>query len=92
MKHILFFFFIAISFGSIAQVTPQVTLKDSSQLKLSSLKVDVKIIGNFATTTYDMKFYNELDSTLEGELAFPLGEGQSVSNFAMDVNGKLYNK
>ena len=89
MKNIVFLFLLTLSLNSIAQETPKVILKDSSQLKLSSLKVDVKIIGNFATTTYDMKFYNELDSTLEGELAFPLGEGQSVSNFAMDVNGKL---
>ena len=89
MKNILLLITITLSYISIAQNTPKVTLKDSSQLKLSSLKVDVKIIGNFATTTYDMKFYNKMDRTLEGELAFPLGEGQSVSNFAMDVNGKL---
>jgi len=89
MKNILFLFLFTFGLYSFAQETPKVTLKDSSQLKLSSLKVDVKIIGNYATTTYDMKFYNELDRTLEGELAFPLGEGQSVSNFAMDVNGKL---
>jgi len=89
MKNIVLLFLLTVSLYSIAQETPKVTLKDSSQLKLSSLKVDVKIIGNFATTTYDMKFYNELDRILEGELAFPLGEGQSVSNFAMDVNGKL---
>ncbi len=89
MKNIVKLFLFTLSFCAIAQKAPKVILKDSSQLKLSSLKVDVKIIGNFATTTYDMKFYNELDRTLEGELTFPLGEGQSVSNFAMDVNGKL---
>jgi len=89
MKNIVFLFLFTLSFYSIAQETPKVILKDSSQLKLSSLKVDVKIIGNSATTIYDMKFYNQLDRTLEGELDFPLGEGQSVSSFAMDVNGKL---
>ncbi|WP_291960722.1 VIT and vWA domain-containing protein [Maribacter sp.] len=72
-----------------AQESLEIVLKDSSRLKLASLKIDVTIIGNFATTTYDMKFYNELDRTLEGELVFPLGEGQSVSKFAMDVNDKL---
>ena len=80
--------FIVIS-KSFSQELPRVTLNDSSQLKLTSLKVDVKITGNFATTTYDMEFYNGLDRTLEGELAFPLGQGQSVSRFAMDINGKL---
>ena len=36
-----------------------------------------------------MKFYNGLDRILEGELTFPLGQGQSVSRFAMDINKKL---
>ncbi len=78
-----------LSIISLAQQNPKITLKDSSQLKLSSLKIDVTITGNFAQTTYDMKFYNEVDQTLEGELAFPLGEGQAVSRFAMELNGKL---
>ncbi|WP_378183029.1 VIT domain-containing protein [Aquimarina sp. SS2-1] len=71
------------------QEAPVIQLNDSVQLKLSVLKVDVKIIGNFATTTYDMKFFNEQDRTLEGELIFPLGQGQSVSGFEMDVNGEM---
>ncbi|SEL05051.1 TonB-dependent outer membrane receptor, SusC/RagA subfamily, signature region [Aquimarina amphilecti] len=85
---ILFTFFISLS-TLLSQETPFIQLKDSTQLKLSVLKVDVKIVGNFATTTYDMKFYNELNRTLEGELIFPLGQGQSVSGFAMDVNDKM---
>ncbi len=88
-KILLLHLFLIVSLSIYAQETPTIQLNDSTQLKLSILKVDVQIIGNFATTTYDMKFYNELDRTLEGELAFPLGEGQSVSGFAMDVNGKM---
>ncbi len=72
-----------------AQESLEIVLKDSSRLKLTDLKIDVSIVGNFATTKYDMKFYNGLDRTLEGELVFPLGEGQTVSRFAMDVNDKL---
>ena len=71
------------------QDRPKVILKDSTELRLSKLDVQVKVIGNFVETTYDMKFYNETDRTLEGELVFPLGEGQSVAKFSMDVNGKL---
>ncbi|NQZ44661.1 MAG: carboxypeptidase-like regulatory domain-containing protein [Flavobacteriaceae bacterium] len=74
---------------SMAQKALAVRLKDSSQLKLSSLHISVNIVGNFAQTTYDMQFYNGLDRTLEGELVFPLAEGQAVSEFAMDVNGQL---
>ncbi|QQY82915.1 carboxypeptidase-like regulatory domain-containing protein [Tamlana sp. s12] len=86
----LILLFTLVSYSTLfSQETPKVKINDSLQLKLVSLKVDVNVIGNYATTTYDMKFYNELDRTLEGELAFPLGEGQSVSSFAMDLNGKL---
>ncbi len=87
-KSILFLLFV--SFTSLyCQEVPLVQLNDSTQLKLSELNVDVKIIGNFATTTYDMKFYNGLDRTMEGELLFPLGQGQVVSGFEMDVNGEM---
>ncbi len=87
-KHIYILLLILSSY-SFAQKTSKITTKGDGELKLSSLKIDVSITGNFATTTYDMKFYNGLDRVLEGELVFPLAEGQSVSKFAMDVNGKL---
>ncbi len=89
MKKFLLLIFLTVYTQSFSQASLDVVLKDSTTLKLTSLQVDVQIIGNYATTTYDMKFYNELNRTLEGELVFPLGEGQSVSRFAMDVNGKL---
>ncbi len=89
MKKLVLFIFLSMYLQAFAQEALEIVLKDSSRLKLTSLKVNVSIVGNFATTTYDMKFYNELDRTLEGELVFPLGEGQAVSRFAMDVNDKL---
>ncbi|UOB19365.1 VIT domain-containing protein [Abyssalbus ytuae] len=90
MKKIILFFFIALNTANFfSQETPKVVLKDSTSLRLTHLKIKVEITGNFATTTYDMKFFNEPDRTLEGELVFPLGEGQTVSKFAMDINGKL---
>tara|TARA_R110002020_G_scaffold466285_2_gene688740 strand:+ start:7042 stop:10488 length:3447 start_codon:yes stop_codon:yes gene_type:complete len=89
MKKLILLGFLSIGVQLFAQGPPEIVLTDSSRLKLTTLKIDVKIVGNFAFTTYDMKFYNELDRTLEGELVFPLGEGQAVSRFAMDVNDKL---
>lgn len=89
MKNLLLLLIIILPFTIYAQEIPLVKYDDSLQLKLSALKIDVKIIGNFATTTYDMKFYNQSDRTLEAELSFPLGQGQSVSGFSMDVNGKM---
>jgi len=89
MKRLLFFVIVLSGFCGYSQNTPKVVISDSTQLKLVNLHVDVKITGNFASTTYDMKFYNGFDRVLEGELEFPLGEGQSVSKFAMDINGKI---
>lgn len=63
--------------------------KDESPIHLSDVKIDVKIVGSIAVTTVDMHFYNPNNRILEGQLNFPLGEGQSVSRFALDINGKL---
>lgn len=83
---LLLSFFCTFSF---AQNIPEVKLDDNKTLELSELHVSVNITGNVALTTYHMKFYNDADRILEGELAFPLGQGQSVTDFAMDVNGEL---
>ncbi len=77
-----------------AQKAPTIIItEDPSEkprhLKIDELKIDVKVTANIAVTTFDMYFHNHLDRELEGQLIFPLGEGQTVSRFAMDVNGKL---
>ena len=58
-------------------------------LRISELKINVEVLGNIARTTMEMNFENNTDRILEGELNFPLGEEQTVTRFAMDVNGKL---
>ncbi|MCX6551142.1 MAG: VIT domain-containing protein [Acidobacteria bacterium] len=63
--------------------------RTSTPMRLQSLRVDVKIVGHLATTTWDLSVFNPQLGVLEGELVFPLGEGQTVSRFAMDVNGAL---
>ena len=73
---------------------PAVMIKDlgdtvSHPLKMTELSISVKVVGSLATTTMEMVFFNEEDRLLEGQLYFPLGEGQTVSRFAMDVNGAL---
>ncbi|WP_179349238.1 VIT domain-containing protein [Winogradskyella pacifica] len=90
MKKLLFLILVLMqSVASNSQNFPSVKLEDKSKLKLDKLQVNVEISGNYATVTYDMTFYNGLNRVLEGELAFPLAQGQSVSHFAMDLNGKL---
>lgn len=58
-------------------------------LALEALDIRVQVVGTLATTTWDLTFRNPQDRVLEGELVFPLGEGQAVSRFALPVNGAL---
>lgn len=82
---ILMLFILALGYS---QEIPTLKVKDQN-IGLSSLDIKVDIIGNIATTTYDMLYYNPTNEILEGELSFPLGKGHNVSRFALDVNGKL---
>ena len=54
-------------------------------LRVSGLEIDVEVVGHRATTTLTMTFRNDLDRVLEGELVFPLGEGETISRFAMSA-------
>lgn len=68
----------------------QVRQEDRTQpARLHDLQISVKVVGHVATTTWDLTVHNPQDRILEGELVFPLGEGQTVTRFAMDVNGRL---
>ena len=89
MKKALLIILLLVTYTNYSQNFPVITLNDKSSLKLNQLYVNAEISGNYATVTYDMTFYNGLNRVLEGELAFPLSQGQSVSHFAMDLNGKL---
>lgn len=60
-----------------------------SPIRVSDVKIDMKVIGGMAVTTVDMTFYNPNNRILEGELQFPLAEGQNISRFALDIDGKL---
>lgn len=84
---------ITLLFGQLclAQI-PSLSIENSKgkkQLKLSQLKVDVIVVGNIATTTYDMVFTNTLSRDLQGELSMPLANGQEICRYALEVNGKL---
>jgi hypothetical protein len=63
--------------------------RTSTPMRVQSLRVDVRVVGHLAITTWDVTVFNPQHTVLEGELVFPLGEGQTVSRFAMDVNGAL---
>ncbi len=89
MKRILTLVFLMLFCATLfSQSIPEIKL-DKGTISVKKLKVNVQIVGDIAITTYDMSFYNSSNRVLEGELNFPLGENQSVTRFALDINGNL---
>jgi hypothetical protein len=58
-------------------------------VRLESLKVETEVAGGVAETRIEMVFLNPNARVLEGKLVFPLGPGQAVTGFALDVEGRL---
>lgn len=56
---------------------------------LSSMHIDVRSTGFLASTSVELSFFNPNDRVLEGELVFPLSSGQSLTGYALEVDGKL---
>lgn len=73
----------------VIRTLPEVTLQEKLKpIELKTLNVDTKIVGNIAQTTYEMAFYNPNKRILEGELKLPLLDGQSIVEYALEVNGE----
>ena len=92
MKKILFILAgLMLSLSANAQIWfPFIRVPDKQkQMELQALNIDVQIMGNIATTTYDMVFFNPNDKTLEGEMTFPMTQNQTVVAMALDINGKM---
>jgi Ca-activated chloride channel homolog len=58
-------------------------------IQMQTVRIAGDVNGTSATTEIDITFFNPNQQVLEGELQFPLLDGQSIAGFAMDVNGKL---
>lgn len=58
-------------------------------LQIELFNIDIKVVGQIAVTTIDITYRNPNNRVLEGEFNFPLGEGQTVSRFALDIGGTL---
>lgn len=76
------------SLNFLSQEIPTIKVGEET-ISVKKLKVDVVVIGDIAITTFDMHFYNPNNRILEGELSFPLEENQTVTRFALDINGNL---
>ncbi len=70
---------------------PRLTISAPTEkpVTLESVKIATDIRGSLAVTSVEMRFFNPNARQLEGELQFPLLDGQGVIGMAMDVNGKL---
>ncbi len=62
----------------------------ASPVQLRAVRVSAEISGRLALTSVELEFFNPNARVLEGELQFPLLEGQSVVGMAMQVeNGAM---
>ena len=69
---------------------PLIRITDTAAqpVRLAAVNVDSRIVGNLAKTTVELTFRNPNNRILEGELQFPLLDGQQVTAFALDFDGK----
>lgn len=65
------------------------TIKGEQAIELQSLKIESNISGGLAETTVRMTFFNPNNRVLEGNLQFPLLDGQQITAFALDMNGRM---
>jgi Ca-activated chloride channel family protein len=70
---------------------PVIALNNASgqPIELRAASVEVDLFGDQAQTRVELRLFNPNPRVLEGELQFPLQEGQVVTGFALDVNGRL---
>ena len=94
MKHFLSSAALLLPFIALAQKTalPEVKVvnqRNANPMELRELSVDILVVGQTAVTPMEMTFYNPNTRVMEGEFQFPLADGQQVSRFALDINGKM---
>ena len=70
---------------------PQLVIAARAELpvELQSVRVRAEISGRLALSEIELTFYNPNRRILEGELQFPLLDGQSVAGFSLDINNVL---
>lgn len=71
---------------------PQVWIAPASGLqpvRLAEVDIQIRTRGFVALTTLDLRFDNPNARVLEGEFVFPLAAGQTVSGYALEVNGAM---
>ncbi|HKW82331.1 MAG TPA: VIT domain-containing protein, partial [Burkholderiaceae bacterium] len=57
-------------------------------IRLERVDVRTEIVGRHAQTRIELTLRNPNDRVLEGELQFPLADGQTLTGFALDIDGE----
>ena len=58
-------------------------------VQLRHARIEGEVQAGIAQTRITLEFHNPNRRVLEGELQFPLADGQQVSGFALDINGEM---
>jgi Ca-activated chloride channel family protein len=58
-------------------------------VELTELRVSAEVSGGLAVTTWELAFHNPNSRVLEGQLEFPLLDGQTIVRFALDIDGVM---
>ncbi|MCF7749758.1 DUF2135 domain-containing protein [Bacillus subtilis subsp. subtilis] len=58
-------------------------------VQLRQVRLDSRVVAGLGETRIEMEFFNPNHRVLEGQLEFPLADGQQVAGFALDINGVL---
>ncbi|WP_431287415.1 VIT domain-containing protein [Roseateles chitinivorans] len=61
----------------------------STPIRLRQVSVQGRISGSSAVSRVELTLFNPNARVLSGELQFPLSGGQTVTGFALDINGVL---
>ncbi len=58
-------------------------------IELRQASIEGEVRAGIAQTRITLQFHNPNRRAMEGELQFPLADGQQISGFALDINGEL---
>lgn len=63
--------------------------RSAQPVVVETVSVRAEIVGRIAVTTFDLTFRNPNERQLEGTFEFPLLDGQQVTGFGLDIDGRL---
>ncbi len=58
-------------------------------VQLRHARIEGEVQAGIAQTRITLEFHNPNRRVLEGELQFPLADGQQITGFALDINGEM---